>query len=208
MKTVWETSYYKILITLLTVCMALVCATQTVAASSDEQSSIAYYYDDCIGSPVVEKGEQSYVRDYQLSRAKTLVKAGFKVEMMRHREVVIVIIPTEKLFLPGGSEITGKGARQLRALRPYLGSDNFYHIVVAGYSDNTGSPAYGMRRSTEWATAVADWLRKEADGITVYEFGMGAEGPLLPNNTYANRAVNRRIEILLVPDEGLIRQAR
>ena len=90
---------------------------------------------------------------------------------------------------------------------PYLGEHGFYNIVVAGYTDNTGSPIYCLRRSDEQAVAVADRLRQLTGSQSIMEFGMGNESPLLPNNTVDNRAVNRRIEILLVPGDGMLEQA-
>ncbi len=189
---------------MLVACMVVTAAMQVIASNGGNAEA----YNESITVPEVEEGGKSYVRDYQMTKAKSLVKAGFEVEMMRHREVIVVIVPAHQLFAPGSAKITAKGERRLRTVVSYFVSPGFYRIVVAGYTDNTGNEAYCQRRSTEQATAVADWLRKEtADKHEIVEFGMGNASPLLPNNTVANRAVNRRIEILLVPGEGLIEQA-
>ena len=113
----------------------------------------------------------------------------------------------DELFNMAGSVITGKGARKLASLVGYLGDPGFYRVVVAGYTDNTGSAEYCLEHSGKRAVAVADWLRSKMDGAEILDFGMGNESPLLPNNTFANRAVNRRVEVLLVPGDGLISQA-
>lgn len=187
---------------------AMLCAAPTFAMRQGGGQR-AQGYENAVMSPAIDGDEEvtAYVRDYQLSRAKSLVKAGFEVEMMRHREVVVIIIPTMKLFNAGGAEISAKGERRLREVLPYLGEQGFYNIVVAGYTDNTGSPVYCLRRSGEQAAAVADRLRQLTGSSHIMEFGMGNESPLLPNNTVDNRAVNRRIEILLVPGGGMLEQA-
>ena len=184
--------------------VAMLCAAPTIAADGNVLPST---YEDAVTSPALDEGMKAYVRDYQMSRAKSLVKAGFEVEMMRHREVIVVIIPTNRLFNFGSAEISPKGERRLREVVPYLGDNGFYRIVVAGYTDNTGSPAYCLRRSGEQAVAIADRLRQLTGSSDIVEFGMGNESPLLPNNTVDNRAINRRIEILLVPGNGLMEQA-
>ena len=184
--------------------VAMLCAAPTIAADGNVLPST---YEDAVTSPALDEGMKAYVRDYQMSRAKSLVKAGFEVEMMRHREVIVVIIPTNRLFNFGSAEISPKGERRLREVMPYLGDNGFYRIVVAGYTDNTGSPAYCLRRSGEQAVAIADRLRQLTGSSDIAEFGMGNESPLLPNNTVDNRAINRRIEILLVPGNGLMEQA-
>ncbi len=204
MKIHWTTTNNKFYILLMTVvCMVALSAMQTFAMSGGSDAG----YDQYISYPVVEDDVQDYVCDYQLSRAKSIAKAGYSVEMMRRREVVIVIITTDRLFAPGGTEVTGKGARLLRGIVPYMGEPGFYRIAVAGYADNTGSPAYCLRRSGQQAAAVAAWLGKEAPGLEIMDFAMGSESPLLPNNTVANRAANRRIEILFIPGDGLLGQA-
>lgn len=184
--------------------VAMLCAAPTIAADGNVLPST---YEDAVTSPALDEGMKAYVRDYQMSRAKSLVKAGFEVEMMRHREVIVVIIPTNRLFNFGSAEISPKGERRLREVVPYLGDNGFYRVVVAGYTDNTGSPAYCLRRSGEQAVAIADRLRQLTGSSDIVEFGMGNESPLLHNNTVDNRAINRRIEILLVPGNGLMEQA-
>lgn len=213
MKIRWMKIEYKktCILFMMIVCMAVL-STMQIFASSPSATVAAtgitgLTYDESVATPVVDEAITNYVRSYQMSRAKSLVKAGYEVEMMRSREVIVVILPAAQLFNMTGSEITGKGARKLASLVGYLGDPGFYRIVVAGYTDNTGSAEYCLEHSGKRAVAVADWLRSKMDGAEILDFGMGNESPLLPNNTFANRAVNRRVEVLLVPGDGLISQA-
>ncbi|TKI03969.1 OmpA family protein [Martelella alba] len=74
-------------------------------------------------------------------------------------------------------------------------------IVVAGHTDNTGSPALNQTLSMKRAEAVRDWLR-DAGAIPESCFaarGHGASRPIAGNDTAKGRAANRRVEISLVP---------
>ncbi|HHR4016553.1 TPA: OmpA family protein [Salmonella enterica] len=74
-------------------------------------------------------------------------------------------------------------------------------IVVAGHTDNTGSNALNQTLSLERAEAVRDWMRDTGD-VPESCFavqGYGASRPVATNDTPEGRALNRRVEISLVP---------
>ncbi|HAT1648214.1 TPA: OmpA family protein [Raoultella planticola] len=74
-------------------------------------------------------------------------------------------------------------------------------IVVAGHTDNTGNPQLNQTLSLKRAEAVRDWMRDTGD-VPESCFavqGYGASRPLATNDTPEGRALNRRVEISLVP---------
>ncbi|MGR7122711.1 OmpA family protein [Klebsiella aerogenes] len=74
-------------------------------------------------------------------------------------------------------------------------------IVVAGHTDNTGSAQLNQKLSLERAEAVRDWMRDTGD-VPESCFavqGYGAGHPVATNDTPEGRALNRRVEISLVP---------
>ncbi|WP_346806171.1 OmpA family protein [Enterobacter chuandaensis] len=74
-------------------------------------------------------------------------------------------------------------------------------IVVAGHTDNTGNAQLNQTLSLERATAVRDWMRDTGD-VPESCFavqGYGASRPVATNDTPEGRALNRRVEISLVP---------
>jgi outer membrane protein OmpA-like peptidoglycan-associated protein len=74
-------------------------------------------------------------------------------------------------------------------------------IVVAGHTDNTGSSALNQTLSLKRAESVRDWMRDTGD-VPESCFavqGYGASRPLATNDTPDGRALNRRVEISLVP---------
>ncbi|RPE02173.1 OmpA family protein [Candidatus Pantoea deserta] len=74
-------------------------------------------------------------------------------------------------------------------------------IVVAGHTDNTGNPKLNQSLSLKRAAAVRDWMRDTGD-VPESCFavqGYGASRPIATNDTAEGRALNRRVEISLVP---------
>lgn len=74
-------------------------------------------------------------------------------------------------------------------------------IVVAGHTDDTGDDKSNQVLSLKRAESVRDWMRDTGD-VPESCFavqGYGESHPLKPNDSDANRAANRRVEISLVP---------
>jgi len=74
-------------------------------------------------------------------------------------------------------------------------------IVVAGHTDNTGNAQRNQTLSWKRAEAVRDWMRDTGD-VPESCFavqGYGKSRPIATNDTVEGRALNRRVEISLVP---------
>jgi outer membrane protein OmpA-like peptidoglycan-associated protein len=69
---------------------------------------------------------------------------------------------------------------------------------VQGHTDNTGSAVYNQRLSQGRAQAVVDALVRLGVGSDrLVAKGYGADKPIAPNNTDANRAKNRRVQVMI-----------
>lgn len=74
-------------------------------------------------------------------------------------------------------------------------------VVVAGNTDNTGNPTLNQTLSLKRAEAVRDWMHDTGD-VPESCFavqGHGESRPVATNDTQEGRALNRRVEIRLVP---------
>jgi outer membrane protein OmpA-like peptidoglycan-associated protein len=68
-------------------------------------------------------------------------------------------------------------------------------LRVEGHTDNSGNPAANVKLSQERADAVVKYLEgKGVDAGRVVGVGYGATRPVAPNDTAANKALNRRTE--------------
>lgn len=82
---------------------------------------------------------------------------------------------------------------QVLAMLQHDGSTQF---EIGGHTDDVGSDAHNVTLSDQRAKAVVGWL--VAHGITASRLsshGYGKSQPLVPNNSDANRAKNRRVEM-------------
>jgi len=72
------------------------------------------------------------------------------------------------------------------------------NLSIEGYTDSTGSLETNMKLSNDRARAVYEFLLGQGiDGSRMKYKGFGPENPVAPNDTEADRAKNRRVEIVL-----------
>jgi len=84
-----------------------------------------------------------------------------------------------------------------RAIRTFNQPD----VVIEGHTDSTGSDDLNEHLSQQRAEAVREYL--VANGTLTYErisaIGYGSRQPLASNNSAEGRAINRRIDVLIMP---------
>ena len=75
-------------------------------------------------------------------------------------------------------------------------------IRLDGYTDSIGTDAYNMKLSERMATAVKDYLIKEAGVASskITAVGHGEADPVADNKTPEGRTKNRRVEISILSD--------
>lgn len=81
-----------------------------------------------------------------------------------------------------------------------LANSTDYKVVIESHTDSNGTPGELMTLTEQRAKSIAE--RLTAIGVTperVESKGMGASLPVAPNTTNANRARNRRVDVILVP---------
>jgi outer membrane protein OmpA-like peptidoglycan-associated protein len=93
--------------------------------------------------------------------------------------------------------------RSLTNVAQFLRENAERQITIEGYTDNVGSDAYNRELSQRRADSVRDFLVQSgisADRITAR--GLGEEYPVASNDTQAGRQQNRRVQIIIVNDNG------
>jgi len=83
------------------------------------------------------------------------------------------------------------------------------NILVVGHTDSAGADSYNMTLSKNRATAVTNYfttVKHLIPGRFTTKW-YGEESPIASNDTAAGRAKNRRVNIVLVPNEKMIQDA-
>ena len=103
-------------------------------------------------------------------------------------------------FAVGASDISSESDALLTEIADFLRKHpEILQVEVQGHTDDTGTPEHSAELSQERADAVKLWLTRA--GIAPERLvakGYGAEKPVVPNLTLANRAKNRRVEFVIL----------
>ena len=173
------------------------------------KSSIEKYHDEIaemsidanLVSPDVPRKLNDAVKAKMADLCARLRKAGFDADTNeREGLVVAVTIPVAELFLPNDTLVAPFAVKPLLAISRHLKVPDFYKVLIAVHSDDTGSEDYLNKLTTSRADAIVNWL--ELQGIKtegIIPYGMGFDEPASVEPSRAARALNRRVEIYFVP---------
>lgn len=134
-----------------------------------------------------------------------------KVSVEMDKDGVYVDIQESVLFASGSADISEPGQKTLRTLAELVNSLK-NDIVVEGYTDDV--PIRNSNFSNNWELAsgrAISVLRYLSESETVDPHRLSAKGygeynPSVPNDSAENRAVNRRVNIVLVYDSQEAKQ--
>jgi outer membrane protein OmpA-like peptidoglycan-associated protein len=93
--------------------------------------------------------------------------------------------------------------RSLTNVAEFLRENPGQKVTIEGYTDSVGSDAYNRDLSQRRADSVRDFLIQNgisSDRITAR--GLGEEYPVASNDTQAGRQQNRRVQIIIVNNDG------
>lgn len=131
------------------------------------------------------------------------------VETINNGEALKVTFDSGILFATNSSTLSAASMSALRNFATSLKANPDTDIRIIGYTDNTGKVDYNQLLSEKRAKSVYDYLMQQ--GISsdrmVYE-GRGVHDPIATNDTPEGRALNRRVEILIVANEKMINEAK
>lgn len=95
------------------------------------------------------------------------------------------------------SSLTADGKDIVNQIAAALKKESSLKIAIEGHTDNTGDAAHNKKLSNERATAVMNLLVSSGiDKTRLSAKGFGAERPLVANDSEANKAKNRRVELV------------
>jgi len=144
-----------------------------------------------------------------------LTQIGLKVEVRNNR--MVIRLPGDVLFASGQDKLKPEGIKVLAQVAQVIRSDNQLaqrYFQVAGHTDNVplqGGPFHDnwglslmrARRVLLWLITPVDAKDGGGGGLDprrLHAAGYGDTDPVSPNTTPEERAANRRVELVLLPD--------
>ena len=111
-------------------------------------------------------------------------------------------------FRVNSAVLSPEAKQQLDELAAKAGTAKGYVIEVAGHTDSTGSVAKNFRLSQQRAESVVQYLavnHKIPLRRFITPLGYGKSDALADNTTAAGRAQNRRVEVKMLINRGIVR---
>lgn len=110
-------------------------------------------------------------------------------------------------FAVASTKISKADAEKLAQVAETAKGLKGYIVEVVGYADSTGSAAMNTQLSENRAKQVVTWLMQQG-GIPIRHIiapgAMGEYGSKSPNETKAGRAENRRVEVKVLVNKGIV----
>lgn len=178
-------------------------------APAETTDALELSVDDNMATPAVPKKAQTYVRAAMDQLRRHLAKDYKNIELLRDGEVIEITIPCADIFTTSTDSLRRQATERLRPLAIVVKDPRKYKVLVTVHSDDTGDEQWADSLTAARANAIDDALWTLAGEIdtNVIPYGIGKDEPRTDNRSMINRAANRRIEIFIIPDWGLLEMA-
>jgi outer membrane protein OmpA-like peptidoglycan-associated protein len=128
--------------------------------------------------------------------------------VVRQGEGILVKFDSGILFDIDKTALKPAAQTNLHNLSTSLQNNPQTNITIIGHTDNTGSDSHNMDLSIRRAEAVRSLIVADnVNGARLTTIGKGPSEPIADNATVAGRAQNRRVEIAIVANDQMKKQA-
>lgn len=134
---------------------------------------------------------------------------GGAVTVERVGEGIKLTFNSQLLFDFGEATIMKTNDGDLQQFAETLKQYPDTYVLIVGHTDNVGSDAFNQKLSKKRSAAVSN--RLASLGVSASRLktqGKGETQPLVSNDTEANRAQNRRVEIAIYANEKMKSEAK
>ncbi|MCK5386753.1 MAG: OmpA family protein [Gammaproteobacteria bacterium] len=152
-----------------------------------------------VGIGAIVGGGVGYYMDTQEAKLRKQLR-GTGVSVQRDGNNINLIMPSNITFASDGRNLNSTFYDVLDSVVLVVQEFNKTTIVVAGYTDSTGSNTYNQKLSEDRANSVANFLiNKKVNTARLDVIGFGEKNPIADNKSKQGRSLNRRVEITLFP---------
>jgi len=115
----------------------------------------------------------------------------------------MVLTLGDVLFDTGKAELKPGASRNLEQLAQFLAEHPQRRVQVDGFTDSIGTDSYNLELSQRRADAVREALiARGVDASRIGTEGYGKGYPVASNSDSGGRQLNRRVEVVIGPDNG------
>lgn len=149
----------------------------------------------------VAGGAVGYKMDQQIKELKEQTAgSGVDVTEVDGGDAILVNLPDGVTFDVNSYTIKPAFRQTLDTVASSLQTYPDSLIDVYGHTDSTGSDSYNQTLSERRAQAVSNYLTSRGvNSARIRWQGFGETAPIADNTTEAGRAMNRRVEIKIIP---------
>jgi outer membrane protein OmpA-like peptidoglycan-associated protein len=141
-------------------------------------------------------------------QAKEIKQAVPDAQVERVGEGINMTFHSGLLFRINSTELSDSAKYNLEKIAVVFDKYPETIILVEGHTDNTGTEEYNMDLSKKRAYAVSDFLISKGVAKSRFEIKWyGETQPKYPNDTEANRKLNRRVEVGVMANSELKKDA-
>jgi outer membrane protein OmpA-like peptidoglycan-associated protein len=128
--------------------------------------------------------------------------------VIREGEGIIIKFDSGILFDAGKADIKPDAETNLKNLASSLQKNTETNILIIGHTDNTGTQENNIDLSVHRAASVKDYLVNDGiEGSRMRIDGKAGTEPIADNSTEEGRTQNRRVEIVIVANNKMKKQA-
>ncbi|KGJ87915.1 OmpA family protein [Thalassotalea sp. ND16A] len=141
----------------------------------------------------MDKQEQEFKREL----------AGSGIDVVREGDNLRLIMPANITFASNQSTITASFHQSLNDVAKVLSKYNKTLLSIEGHTDSSGSQGYNQNLSEQRAESVKVYLmHQNILASRLQTTGFGELRPMVGNGTVSDRALNRRVEVQIVPNQA------
>ncbi|MDR2683386.1 MAG: OmpA family protein [Dysgonamonadaceae bacterium] len=134
---------------------------------------------------------------------------GAKVESVNDGQAIKVTFDSGILFATNSSTLTVSSRNALIKFANSLKSTPDTYVEIYGHTDSTGNDKINSPLSEQRANSVEKFLESQGSLVSrMASQGLGSSQPVADNSTVTGRQQNRRVEIFILPNEKMVREAQ
>jgi outer membrane protein OmpA-like peptidoglycan-associated protein/predicted small secreted protein len=132
-----------------------------------------------------------------------------QVESVNDGQAIKVTFDSGILFATNSSTLNKTSRNSLTQFANSLRNNPDTDVEIYGHTDSTGGDKINIPLSKERAGSVEKFLEIQGIGVSRMKTdGLGSSQPVADNTTTVGKAQNRRVEIFILPNAKMIREAQ